>query len=342
MGVIVQGAPECTGARHLIHGVLARFARYLRESRSIDQRSGVVYRRRIVFGLPGTPQRRGAGGGDPVAQVVGWATDRAARKRSAGIPSPARRAAETGGARASVASLPPIPRPRCWGEHRRWLVGDRGRGGSAVTTGERVSAKDISSGGAGPAGGGRAQAGRRIRGERAAALELALEALYLASALTKVCGPDRLCADLVMTATLPLRRHDGFATLLGVPAGRPLAPPVDLRDALEPIGQDVMAGASPRRALSELLRSGHQGPDRRRPAGGRVNAADRSCCATSNLDGTAGDQKLLDEAVLAERKSLARARRPASRAAAGRASSLASQAVGAGRAPLAQRAGPRK
>ena len=36
----------------------------------------------------------------------------------------------------------------------------------------------------------------------------------------------------------------------------PLAPPVDLRDALEQIGRDVMEGTSPRRALSELLRRG--------------------------------------------------------------------------------------
>ena len=36
----------------------------------------------------------------------------------------------------------------------------------------------------------------------------------------------------------------------------PLAPPVDLREALEAIGQDVMEGTSPRRALSELLRRG--------------------------------------------------------------------------------------
>ena len=36
----------------------------------------------------------------------------------------------------------------------------------------------------------------------------------------------------------------------------PLAPPVDLRAALEAIGQDVMAGASPAAALRELLRRG--------------------------------------------------------------------------------------
>ncbi|MBD0323227.1 MAG: hypothetical protein ICV72_07565, partial [Aldersonia sp.] len=36
----------------------------------------------------------------------------------------------------------------------------------------------------------------------------------------------------------------------------PLAPPVDLREALDAIGEDVMAGSSPRHALQELLRRG--------------------------------------------------------------------------------------
>ena len=38
----------------------------------------------------------------------------------------------------------------------------------------------------------------------------------------------------------------------------PLAPPVDLRDALDAIGRDVMDGRSPRSALEELLRRGTQ------------------------------------------------------------------------------------
>ncbi len=36
----------------------------------------------------------------------------------------------------------------------------------------------------------------------------------------------------------------------------PLAPPVDLRAALDAIGRDVMEGSSPRSALQELLRRG--------------------------------------------------------------------------------------
>jgi uncharacterized protein with von Willebrand factor type A (vWA) domain len=88
----------------------------------------------------------------------------------------------------------------------------------------------------------------------------------------------------------------------------PLAPPVDLREALEQIGQDVMAGTSPRRALSELLRRGTKsmpGADR---LAAEANRRRREILRRNNLDGTLQEiKKLLDEAVLAERKELARA-----------------------------------
>ena len=88
----------------------------------------------------------------------------------------------------------------------------------------------------------------------------------------------------------------------------PLAPPVDLREALEQIGQDVMEGASPRRALQELLRRGNKnlkGADR---LAAEVNRRRRELLQRNNLDGTLQEiRKLLDEAVLAERKELARA-----------------------------------
>ena len=88
----------------------------------------------------------------------------------------------------------------------------------------------------------------------------------------------------------------------------PLAPPVDLREALEQIGQDVMAGTSPRRALSELLRRGTKnmpGADR---LAAEANRRRRDLLRNNNLDGTLQEiKKLLDEAVLAERKELARA-----------------------------------
>ncbi|KAA0082771.1 VWA domain-containing protein [Mycolicibacterium sp. P9-64] len=88
----------------------------------------------------------------------------------------------------------------------------------------------------------------------------------------------------------------------------PLAPPVDLREALEQIGQDVMEGSSPRRALSEMLRRGTRnmaGADR---LAAEVNRKRRELLKRNNLDGTLAEiKKLLDEAVLAERKELARA-----------------------------------
>src|SRR6266567_2092598 len=88
----------------------------------------------------------------------------------------------------------------------------------------------------------------------------------------------------------------------------PLAPPVDLREALEQIGQDVMEGSSPRRALQELLRRGTQnmrGADR---LAAEANRRRRELLQRNNLDGTLQEvKKLLDEAVLAERKELARA-----------------------------------
>lgn len=88
----------------------------------------------------------------------------------------------------------------------------------------------------------------------------------------------------------------------------PLAPPVDLREALEEIGREVMDGASPRRALSELLRRGTRnlpGADR---LAAEANRRRRELLRRNNLDGTLAEiKRLLDEAVLAERKELARA-----------------------------------
>lgn len=87
----------------------------------------------------------------------------------------------------------------------------------------------------------------------------------------------------------------------------PLAPPVDLREALEEIGDDVMAGASPQRALREFLRRGTQdmrGLDKLRE---EVNRRRQELLKQRNLDGTFNEiRELLDRAVLEERKQLAR------------------------------------
>jgi uncharacterized protein with von Willebrand factor type A (vWA) domain len=85
----------------------------------------------------------------------------------------------------------------------------------------------------------------------------------------------------------------------------PLAPPVDLRDALNEIGRDVMAGASPRSALEELLRQGTP-----RTAGldeltRRVWQRRSEIQRRHRLDGTLQDvRRLLDEALDAERRAL--------------------------------------
>ncbi|GAB17096.1 hypothetical protein GOEFS_019_00090 [Gordonia effusa NBRC 100432] len=87
----------------------------------------------------------------------------------------------------------------------------------------------------------------------------------------------------------------------------PLAPPVDLREALSEIGDDVMSGVSPQRALRELLRRGSQnmrGLDQLRE---QINRRRNQLLRERNLDGTFAEiRELLDQAVLDERKQLAR------------------------------------
>ncbi|MBO0984989.1 VWA domain-containing protein [Rathayibacter sp. SD072] len=87
----------------------------------------------------------------------------------------------------------------------------------------------------------------------------------------------------------------------------PLAPPVDLAEALEAIGQDVMAGTSPERALREFLRRGGRDAFGLDDLGRRVAERRRDLAQKHNLDGTLREvRELLDRAVLAERKQLAR------------------------------------
>lgn len=87
----------------------------------------------------------------------------------------------------------------------------------------------------------------------------------------------------------------------------PLAPPVDLGEALAAIGEDVMAGTSPQRALREYLRRGSDARPGLDDLGRRIAARRRELLRTHRLDGTlAQARELLDKAVLAERKQLAR------------------------------------
>ena len=105
----------------------------------------------------------------------------------------------------------------------------------------------------------------------------------------------------------PVHAHSSrYSAYTGGPD--PLAPPVDLREALEHIGRDVMAGTSPRRALAELLRRGTTGMRGADRLAAEANRKRRDILRRNNLDGTLAEVKrLLDEAVLAERKELARA-----------------------------------
>lgn len=88
----------------------------------------------------------------------------------------------------------------------------------------------------------------------------------------------------------------------------PLAPPVDLRDALADIGEQVLAGASPRRAIRELLRRGTGQQKGLDDLARRVHQRRRELLRKGHLAGTLDEvKKLLDAAVLEERKALARA-----------------------------------
>lgn len=87
----------------------------------------------------------------------------------------------------------------------------------------------------------------------------------------------------------------------------PLAPPVDLAEALDALAEDVMAGYSPRRALREYLRRGGRNRPGLDDLAGRIQQRRHELLGRHRLDGTLEEvRKLLDSAVLAERKQLAR------------------------------------
>ncbi len=102
----------------------------------------------------------------------------------------------------------------------------------------------------------------------------------------------------------PERRRSAYSRYAG---GDPLAPPVDLREALDAIGEDVMAGHSPERAMRELLRQGTGRQSGLDDLARRVSERRRELLRQHSLGGTLEEvRRLLEEAVLAERKQLAR------------------------------------
>ncbi|MDT8912670.1 VWA domain-containing protein [Amycolatopsis sp. PS_44_ISF1] len=85
----------------------------------------------------------------------------------------------------------------------------------------------------------------------------------------------------------------------------PLAPPADLRDALDEIGREVMAGSSPRSALEELLRRGTERTAGLDELSRRLWQRRSEIQRRHRLDGTLQEvQQLLSEALTAERREL--------------------------------------
>src|SRR3954451_125729 len=101
------------------------------------------------------------------------------------------------------------------------------------------------------------------------------------------------------------RRRSRYGRYAGGPD--PLAPPVDLAEALDAIGEDVMAGYSPERAMREVLRRGGKDQAGLDDLARRVADRRRELTQKHNLDGTLQEVKeLLEHAVLEERKQLDR------------------------------------
>ena len=192
VGVILQEAHLSAAVPHYLVAVLARFARYLRESRSVDQRSGVSARFAIAAAetVAASARHRGAvlGETDPVARVVDLGTIIDVLRGKLEFES------GSGDAGRENEVLEHLLRRATADTASRALGGvDVGplvaavEAGSAVTTGERVSAKAVLAALPGlPVIDAIAQRlGAESDGERAAALELALEALYLAKRIDK-------------------------------------------------------------------------------------------------------------------------------------------------------------
>ena len=192
VGVIGQEAHLTAKVPEYLLQILARFTRYLRESNSVDQRSGVSARFAIAAAetLAASARHRGAilGEDDPVARVVDLATVIDVLRGKLEF--------ESGEEGREVAVLEHLLRRATADTAQKVLGGLDVRPlmvaveASTVTTGEQVPAKDVLA--ALPdlpvldAIATRLDA--TTDGERAAALELALEALYLAKKIDKNVG----------------------------------------------------------------------------------------------------------------------------------------------------------
>ena len=187
--VITQEAHLTAQVPSYLTQIIARFARYLRESNAVDQRSGVSARLAIAAAetVAASARHRGAvlGEDEPVARVVDLGTVIDVLRGKLEFES-----GEEGREQAVLEHL----LRRATADAAQKALGGIDVGplvsaveNSTVTTGEQVSAKDVLA----------AlpdlpviekvaeRLGAKSEGERAAALELALEALYLAKKIDK-------------------------------------------------------------------------------------------------------------------------------------------------------------
>ena len=190
VGVIAQEAHLSAEVPEYLLAVIARFARGLRESTAVDQRSGVSARFAIAAAetVAASARHRGAvlGEQDPVARVVDLSTVIDVLRGKLEFES-----GEEGREQAVMEHL----LRRATAETASRALGGIDVGplvaaveaGSPVTTGERVSAKDVLA--ALPDLPVLDEIAERLRaeteGQRAAAVELALEGLYLAKRIDK-------------------------------------------------------------------------------------------------------------------------------------------------------------
>ncbi|BBG02117.1 MULTISPECIES: vWA domain-containing protein [Pseudonocardia] len=99
------------------------------------------------------------------------------------------------------------------------------------------------------------------------------------------------------------RRRWAYGPYTGGPD--PLAPPYDIRSAMDEIGRDVMEGSSPRQALQELMRRGLDGRRGLDDLTRRVWERRRDLQRDNRIDGTLQEvRELLQRAVDAERSAL--------------------------------------
>jgi uncharacterized protein with von Willebrand factor type A (vWA) domain len=85
----------------------------------------------------------------------------------------------------------------------------------------------------------------------------------------------------------------------------PLAPPYDIREALDQIGDEVLSGSSARAALNRLLRRGTDGRNGLDALRRRARERGRELRRQGRLDGTLQQvRELLDRALTAERREL--------------------------------------